>query len=87
MEKIRPLDDFKTQRKITKLTPMVRLETAPTGPGENIKLPKYLLKLHETAPTDFEKPYGTRLRYPHRVASLPPGSTLRIAANPTSIAS
>ena len=41
----------------------------------------------KTAPTDFEKPYGTRLRYPHRVASLPPGSTLRIAANPTSIAS
>ena len=34
MEKIRPLDDFKTQRKITKLTPMVRLQTAPTGPGE-----------------------------------------------------
>ena len=22
-----------------------------TGPAENIKLPKYLLKLHETAPT------------------------------------
>ena len=54
---------------------------------ENIALPKYLVKLHETAPTGFELFYGTRLRYAHRVASLPPGSTLRIAANPTSIAS
>ena len=25
----------------------VRLETAPTGPGEHIELPKYLLKRHE----------------------------------------
>ena len=29
----------------------VRLETAPTGPGEHIELPNYFLKLHETAPT------------------------------------
>ena len=33
-----------------KLTPMVRLETAPTGPGENIGLPNYFLNLHVTAP-------------------------------------
>ena len=33
MEKIRPLDDSKTQRKTPKLTPMVRLETAPTVRG------------------------------------------------------
>ena len=46
VEKIRPLDDSKTQRKTPKLTPMVRLETAPTESGENIKLPKYLFKLH-----------------------------------------
>ena len=26
--------DAKTLSKITKLTPMVRLETAPTGPGD-----------------------------------------------------
>ena len=46
-----------------------------------------IFKLHETAPTDSKKVYGTRLRYPQRVASFPPGSMLRIAANPTSIAS
>ena len=28
----------------------VRRKTAPTGPGENIELPKYFLKLHETPP-------------------------------------
>ena len=28
----------------------VRLKTAPTGPGENIELPIYFLKLHPTAP-------------------------------------
>ena len=27
------------------------LQTAPTGPGENIELPKYLVNLHETSPT------------------------------------
>ena len=26
----------------------MRLQTAPTGPGENIELPIYFLKLHET---------------------------------------
>ena len=30
---------------------MVRLQTEPTGPGENIELPKYFLKLHQTEPT------------------------------------
>ena len=34
-----------------KLTPMVRLQTAPTGPGEDMELPKYFIKLHETALT------------------------------------
>ena len=29
----------------------MRLQTAPTGPGENIELPKYFLKLHQTTPT------------------------------------
>ena len=28
-----------------------QLKTAPTGPGGNIELPKYLFKLHETTPT------------------------------------
>ena len=27
------------------------VQTAPTGPGENIELPKYFLKLHVTSPT------------------------------------
>ena len=31
MEKIRPLDDFKTQRKITKLTPMVGIDISPSA--------------------------------------------------------
>ena len=35
----------------------VRLETAPTGPGENIELPNYFLKPHETAPTGIESIY------------------------------
>ena len=30
---------------------MVRLQTAPTGPGEDIELPIYFLKLHQTEPT------------------------------------
>jgi len=30
----------------------VRLETAPTGPGENIELPNYFLKPHENRPTE-----------------------------------
>ena len=41
-----------------KLTPMVRLQTVkkhpiknPTGPGENIKLPIYFLKLHTVCAT------------------------------------
>ncbi len=50
------------------------------------QLPNLLFNHHQIAPTDFGKPYGAGLRYPQRVASLPPGSTLRIAANPTSIA-
>ena len=29
----------------------MRLETAPTGPGANIELPIYFLKLHQTEPT------------------------------------
>ena len=29
----------------------VRLQTEPTGPGKNIELPKYFLKLHATPPT------------------------------------
>ena len=29
----------------------IRRKTEPTGPGENIELPKYFLKLHETEPT------------------------------------
>ena len=29
----------------------VRLQTAPTGPGEHIELPIYFLKPHQTAPT------------------------------------
>ena len=29
----------------------VHRKTAPTGPGENIELPKYLFNLHQTAPT------------------------------------
>ena len=29
----------------------MRLQTAPTGPGGNTELPKYFLKLHQTAPT------------------------------------
>ena len=28
----------------------MRFQTAPTGPGENIELPKYFLKLHQTEP-------------------------------------
>ena len=39
-----------TMKKSLKLTPMVRFQTAPTGPGENIELPKCLGKLHLTAP-------------------------------------
>ena len=27
------------------------VRTAPTGPGENIKLPKYFIKLHEDCAT------------------------------------
>ena len=30
----------------------MRLETAPTGPGENIELPIYFLKPHENRPTE-----------------------------------
>ena len=29
----------------------MRFQTAPTGPGENIELPKYFIKLHQTEPT------------------------------------
>ena len=29
----------------------MRFQTAPTGPGEDIELPIYFLKLHQTAPT------------------------------------
>ena len=32
----------------------VRLETAPTGPGEHIELPNYFLKPHQTAPTGLD---------------------------------
>ena len=35
-----------------KLTPMVHRKTAPTGPEENMELPKYFLKLHEVCGTD-----------------------------------
>ena len=38
------------------LTNPVRLQTAPTGPGKNIKLPKYLFKLHQTSPTNLTAP-------------------------------
>ncbi len=30
----------------------VRLQTAPTGPGENIELPNYFLESHENRPTE-----------------------------------
>ena len=33
-----------------KLTVMVRLQTAPTGSGGILKLPKYLVKRHQTSP-------------------------------------
>ena len=29
----------------------VRLQTTPTGPGEDVELPNYFLKPHPTAPT------------------------------------
>ena len=29
----------------------MRFQTAPTGPGEDVELPKYFLKLHQTEPT------------------------------------
>ena len=33
----------------------MRLQTAPTGPGEDMELPKYFLKLHGTAPGNLKK--------------------------------
>ena len=53
----------------------MRLQTAPTGPGEDMELPIYFLKLHQTAPTgpgeDMELPkYFLKL---HQTAPTGPG--------------
>ena len=65
LEKIQPFGNSKRLQKTPKLTPMgavanreeIRRNTLsktpsknPTGPGEDMELPKYFLKLHETAP-------------------------------------
>ena len=50
----------------------VRLQTAPTGPGENIELPKYLVNLHDTSPTAIGDVFGvgfpagnTQVKHPY----------------------
>ena len=42
---------YEIYRSVHFLTNPVRLQTAPTGSGENIKLPKYLLKRHTVCGT------------------------------------
>ena len=65
----------------------MRFQTAPTGPGEDMELPIYFLKLHQTAPDTPRKPseaafakHGFRQTRNQRPGCDKPGS-VRIGVN------